>query len=132
MELGIFSAMDAKEKTDTRADQVRRHRESMACCWEEWTLGEGEHGDRVEVHSVFAFNVTQQAERYHYMAPCRVVETVDSETLLVVIDYNPGSPCEHMNGDTLRLDILDVWPPVARLISDRRHMDQVEQAQTTV
>lgn len=132
MELGILSDMDRTKDSNTRVEQVARHRESMACCWSEWTLGEGDHGQHVEVHSVFAFNVTHQAERYHYCAPCRVLSIVDPETITVVIEYRPGSPCEHYNGEILRLDILDVWPPTARLWQDRHDMDQVEQANTTV
>ena len=107
--------------------RIADHITFMRCFWPDW------QGPRVEdsvhglcsVHNCIVFNLTHNENRYHYMAPCRI-ESVseDGLTVTAVIDYGPDSVCSHYNGERLRLDITEVWPPVARLIAMRHQQDR--------
>ena len=59
------------------------------------------------------------------MAPCRI-ESVspDRLTVIAVVDYDrPGWCCDRYNGERLRLDITEVWPPV-RMLAAQRHREK--------
>ncbi len=99
----------------------------MSCCWSEWhgpRVEESVHG-RCSVHTCIAYNLTHGENRYHYMAPCRIESiSEDGNTIIAVVDY-PTEGVTHAgiiacarnyNGERLRLDITEVWAPVADLI----------------
>lgn len=68
------------------------------------------------------FNMTHGQHRYHSCAPCRILEILDEgNTFIVEIEYEDkdGSCAKLYNGQRLRLDITEVWAPVAQLIAQR-------------
>ncbi len=124
-----FAAVEAEENQQRRlAERERRlqeHRISMAVCWPEWTgpvAGGPGASAFCEVDGLDAFGLTHGERRYHYMAPCRI-ESVspDGLTIIAVVDYDRPCPCADLyNGERLRLDITEVWPPVWLLSALRR------------
>ena len=134
-ETALFPAFARAEADETRARQtderVRRvaeHRESMKVCWPEWSGpaagGSGASGF-CEVHTCGVHSLTHGGSRYHYMAPCRI-ESVspDGQTIIVVVEYDrPGWAQDRYNGERLRLDITEVWPPVWLLAARRRRRE---------
>jgi len=117
-----FWAVDeaAQTRERERLQRVSAHCESWACCWPEW---EGPQvGGFCDVGGVIVHNLTHGGPRYHYCAPCRIVEIRDDRmTYIVEIAYPPGTVahCFAQNGERLRLDILEVWAPVNRLRAQR-------------
>lgn len=140
VETALFPAFAQAEADETRARQtderVRRvaeHRESMKVCWPEWSGpvagGSGAGGSGAsgfcEVHTCGVHSLTHGSSRYHYMAPCRI-ESVspDGLTIIAVVDYDrPGWCKDRYNGERLRLDITEVWPPVWLLAARRREQE---------
>ena len=89
----------------------------MKMCWPEWD-GPAANGSGTsrfcEVHACCVHSLTHGDTRYHYMAPCRI-ESVspDGLTVIAVVEYDrPGWTQDRYNGERLRLDITEVWPPV--------------------
>lgn len=99
-----------------RIERVASHRKSMKLCWPQW------NGPKVDSESVDGYcsvncaivhSITHGENRYHYMAPCRIIGIEDNrKTIIAEIQYEQGSTCEHYNGELLRLDITEVWAPV--------------------
>ncbi len=124
-----FARAEAQQEERRRADlrqrQLADHRASMKTCWPEWTGpvagGNGTSGF-CEVHSCGVHNLTHGETRYHYMAPCRIESvSADGLTVIAVVEYDrPGWCQDRYNGQRLRLDLIDVWPPVWLLIAQRR------------
>jgi hypothetical protein len=142
--LPFIVADDKLRAAEERRQRVADHIESMACCWEEWDGNQGiKVGTRIELGSCSATLAEDRAypwkigvgenntgkagtSVYCYMAPAKVVEVVDTETFIAEIQYPTGTDSEEnrvsvewMNGTKLRLDILEVWPPVQDLIRER-------------
>lgn len=84
----------------------------MRCCWPEWD------GPKVgyycQVHTCVVYNVTHGETRYHYMAPCQLIK--EEGYWLARIEYASGHCAELYNGEILRLELTDIWPPVYYLI----------------
>lgn len=123
-----FARAEAQEGERRRAVErerrLREHRESMKCCWPEWDgpVANG-HGTSAfcEVGDLLAYSLTHGQRRYHYTAPCRIESvSADGLTIIGVVEYSASSPCSHHNGERLRLDITEVWPPVFLLSEQRR------------
>ena len=118
-----------------REQRLAEHREHLALCWSEWrgpvANGAGTSGF-CEVNTLDAFSLTHGERRYHYMAPCRI-ESVSPDGLMIVavIEYHRPCPCADLyNGERLRLDFTEVWPPVS-LLSAQRHERQTRAATLT-
>ena len=120
---GLFPAFAQAEAEEARQRQaadrersVKEHRASMKFCWPEWTGpvagGPGASGF-CEVHSLTAYSLTHGEGRYHYMAACRIESvSADGLTIVAVVEYDESVWCrDRYNGERLRLDITDVWPP---------------------
>ena len=110
---------------DERVRQIADHRASMKVCWPEWrgpAAGGGGTSGFCEVNSCVVHNLTYGDTRYHYMAPCRIESvSTDGLTVIAVVEYDRPSWCrERYNGERLRLDITEVWPPVWLLGAQRR------------
>lgn len=115
-----FARAEAKEDQQrqiaVRQRQIEEHCNSMKFCWPEWTgpvaNGPGASGF-CEVHSLTAYSLTHGEGRYHYMAACRIESvSTDGLTVVVVVEYDESVWCrDRYNGERLRLDITDVWPP---------------------
>jgi hypothetical protein len=126
-----FTAAEAKESQQRHAAErersIREHRTNMAVCWPEWTGpvagGPGASGF-CEVDGLDAYSLRHGERRYHYMAPCRIESvSLDGLTIIAVVEYHePGSCRDLYNGERLRLDITDVWPPVWLLSAQRRNL----------
>jgi hypothetical protein len=99
-------------------DPVADHIKMMRLCWPEWDGPKV--GGRCQVHSILAWSVTQNAERYHYMAPCEIIGEESGEWL-GRIDYPENSRCAAIyNKEILRLPITNIWPPVRELVLSRK------------
>ena len=113
-----------RHRAAARARQLAEHREHLALCWPEWrgpvANGPGASGF-CEVNTLDAFSLTHGERRYHYMAPCRIESvSADGLTIMAVVEYQRPCPCADLyNGERLRLDLTEVWPPVW-LLSERR------------
>ena len=129
---GLFPAFVVAEAEQSqqkrlaaRERQIAEHCASMKCCWPEWhgpvANGSGLSGF-CEVHSLIAHSLTHGARRYHYTAPCRVESvSADGLTVIAVVAYPEPGPCrDFYNGERLRLDITEVWPPCRLLWAQRR------------
>ena len=118
------SEEDQQRQIAVRQRQIEEHRHSMKFCWPEWTgpvaNGPGTSGF-CEVHSLTAYSLTHGEGRYHYMAACRIESvSADGLTVVAVVEYDESVWCrDRYNGERLRLDITDVWPP-CRLLRARR------------
>lgn len=115
-----------------RERHLAEHREHLASCWPEWRGPVANGSDTsgfCEVNTLDAFSLTHGERRYHYMAPCRIESvSTDGLTILAVIEYQRPCPCADLyNGERLRLDLTEVWPPVW-LLSARRRELRVEAA----
>ena len=141
-ETALFPAFARAEADESRAQQanererqIAQHRETMKACWPEWSGpvagGDGASGF-CEVHACCVHNLTDGRTRYHYMAPCRIKSvSLDGLTLIVVVDYHrPGWAQERYNGERLRLDITEVWPPVWLLAARRRGQQETPRRAT--
>jgi hypothetical protein len=107
------------EKENDLADEIKRHWESLRLCWSEW------NGPKVDptsidgycsVDTTVVYSITHGENRYHYMAPCRIISA--SEDLLwfeVEVEYKKDCHCAHYNGERLKLHITDVWAPVYKI-----------------
>ena len=117
-----------QRQADERARRVSEHRVSMKVCWPEWpgpvAGGTGTSGF-CEVHTCGVHSLTHGGSRYHYMAPCRIENvSPDGLTIIAVVDYDrPGWCRDRYNGERLRLDITEVWPPVWLLAARRREQE---------
>ena len=116
-----------RQRVTARASHLAGHREHLAVCWPEWrgpvANGPGTSGF-CEVNTLDAFSLTHGERRYHYMAPCRI-ESVspDGLTIMAIIEYQRPCPCADLyNGERLRLDLTEVWPPVWLLSARRREL----------
>ena len=117
-----FAAQEAQSRAVAqsldRRQRVADHLHSLAICWPQWDGPKV--GGRCEVHGCVVHSLTHNALRYHFLAPCIILEiSEDRETIIAQVDYRPGSTCEHHNGERLRLDITDVWAPVSILHNHR-------------
>ena len=135
-ETEFFPAFAQAEADATRQQQVsertRRitgHRETMKMCWPEWD-GPAANGSGTsrfcEVHACCVHSLTHNDTRYHYTAPCRI-ESVspDGLTVVAVVEYDrTGWTQDRYNGERLRLDITEVWPPVRLLLAARSREQQ--------
>jgi len=112
-------AADRKAAAERRRKKaVAEHRGSWVTCWPQWQGPEV--GGLIEVGRCCVFSITHNDTRYHYCAPCRIREiSEDGETFIVEVQYRPDSTCADRNGEMLRLDVLEVWAPVAQLIAER-------------
>ena len=116
---------DQQRQVAIRQQRIEEHRSSMKFCWPEWTgplaNGPGTSGF-CEVHSLTVHSLTHGEHRYHYMAACRIESiSLDGLTLIVVVEYDESVWCRDLyNGEKLRLDITDVWPP-CRMLRAGRH-----------
>ena len=93
-----------------------------------WQTGPGTSGF-CEVNTPDAFSLTHGERRYQYMAPCRI-ESVspDGLTIIALVEYDRPCSCADLyNGERLRLDLTEVWPPVW-LLSAQRHEQQTNAA----
>lgn len=122
-----FVQAEAEENECRRAiereNRIREHRACMKCRWSEWD-GPVANGPGTsafcEVGYLLAYSLTHDQRRYHYMAPCRIESvSADGLTIIGVVEYPASSSCSHHNGERLRLDITEIWPPV-RLLSEQR------------
>lgn len=119
---------DEQSQIAARKQQIEEHRRSMKFCWPDWTGpladGSGTSGF-CEVHSLTAHSLTHGEHRYHYMAACRIESiSPDGLTLIVVVEYAKSVWCSDLyNGERLRLDITDVWPPCQMLRAERHERE---------
>jgi hypothetical protein len=121
----MFDCFVEMEKTNeekaarlARLKTIEDHYNSLKLCWKEW------NGPKVSdtidgycsVNTPIVYSITDKCNRYHYMAPCKILTiSPDGETLEVEIKYCPSSTCAHYNGTILRLDITDVWAPTSMI-----------------
>jgi hypothetical protein len=110
--------------------RIKQHLDSMRCCWPDWEgprVEDSVHG-RCSVHTCICHSITHNDTRYHYMAPC-IIESIseDGNTIIAVVNYEPDSHCADMNGERLRLDITEVWPPTDELW-ELRHAEDLAEA----
>jgi hypothetical protein len=134
-----FAQAEAEEGERRRAAERERHlaehRERLALCWSEWrgpvANGPGTNGF-CEVNTLDAFSLTHGERRYHYMAPCRIENvSADGLTIIAVVEYDRPCPCADLyNGERLRLDFTEVWPPVW-LLSEQRRTERSANASCT-
>lgn len=126
--LPVFEKMVAAEESTKANHRIERHIESMRCCWPEWhgpVVSNDIHG-RCSVGIPCVFSEKYGEIRYHYCAPCKIIEvSEDGTTIRAAIDYRDYP--EHVaalaaihNNTVLRLHITEVWPPVAELIANRK------------
>lgn len=119
-------AQQEREKTDNgREENIK----SCRICWPEWN-GPKVHSpdmpnDQIdgycEVGQCIVYSITHGEPRYHYCAPCKIIE-VHQDHVVAVVDYDtesdhPGtSGCaKTYNGEKLRIDLWEIWPPTARI-----------------
>lgn len=122
----LFTLMRAHRDAENRREQ---HRQSMRNCWPDWEgprVEDSVHG-RCQVGECCVHSLTHGQTLYHYMAPC-IIESIsdDGNTIIAVIDYPADSHCAADNGQRLRLDITEVWPPTAELWAMRHAEDLAE------
>jgi hypothetical protein len=113
----FLAALETALSEDGKRYPLNAHLANIELCWPEWHGPEP--GGFAEAHELFAASVTHGDQRYHYMAPVRLLFEVEPDVWLAVVDYQPGACCWHLNGELLRLPLLNIWPPVRRLLSDR-------------
>lgn len=103
----------------TRQEIEASHLEAMRACWPEWD-GPAP-GMLAEVCSVVVFSIDRQRKWYAYMAPVRLVSE-ECGAFIAVIEYPHTAPenCLAMNGEHLRLELDDIWPPTKILAKARR------------
>ncbi len=119
-EFGFIADHQADLARKARVLAIQNQRDNLRCCWPEWAP---EVGGRCEVGGVICFSITHNDQRYHYGAPCRIIEiSPDCETFVVEVDYPEGAGawCFGMNGERLRLDITEIWAPTVLLHSLRK------------
>ena len=122
LHLSILEELDRQAAAASQDRRVAEHIATMRMCWEEWqgpVVEDSIHG-RVSVHTCIVHSLTHGQPRYHYMAPCRLVEIEpDGLHYIAVVDYAPDSHCAHLNGERLRLHITELWPPYREIIALR-------------
>ena len=117
MQTEFFFALDAS--TEAAVDKhLIAHLRSLEICWPEWP-GPTPGGD-AQVHELFAESLTHGGNRYHYMAPVRLLFEIAEDVWIAVVEYAPGSTCWRLNGELLRLPLTNIWPPVKRLMTARK------------
>lgn len=114
---------DEIKKQDDLADEIDRHWKMMRLCWSEWegpVVDPNSINGYCQVHHITVYSITHKENRYHYMAPCRILSiSKDLIWLEVEVEYEENSHCAHYNGERLKLHITDVWAPVYMI--NRRH-----------
>jgi hypothetical protein len=126
---GFVEEMEDQAAAENLAQLREQNEKSMRCCWPEW------EGPKVEdsIHGLCSvgqccvFSETHNSTRYHYCAPCRIIEVTDTH-VRAVINYPDSAPphCVEMNGEILRLDRWQVWPPVDELLKLRHEEERRE------
>lgn len=105
----------AKAEITNRKKQIAEHRRMMKLCWPNWNGPkiDSESADGyISVGTCIVYSITHGQKNYHAGAPCRVIGIEDDgETIIAEIEYKAGCICQHYNGELLRLDILEIWPP---------------------
>lgn len=119
-----FVADEAKQQQNKFASegskQFKEHLRTMRMCWPEWNgprLSDGIDG-RISVHNSCVQSETHGETRYHYMAPCKIIEIGPRFSWLrVAVDYDDDAPehCRDDNGEILHLDFDEIWPPTEEL-----------------
>ena len=115
-----FVADEAKQQEKKIAsegsNQFKEHLRTMRMCWPEWhgpKICDGVDG-RISVHSTVVSNETHGATGFHYMEPCRIIEIGPRfKWIRAVIDFDSDAPehCRDSNGEILKLDFDEIWPP---------------------
>lgn len=125
-----FDFIDAMlEDAETKARNERDHHNLHSCrtCWPDWEgpkVYDGLPGWEgidgwCSVGQCCVHSVTHNDTRYHYCAPCKILE-VHPEFLKVEVCYDDDSHCVHYNGEILLLELWEMWPPVDRILRTRR------------
>ena len=123
--LPLFDALDAEEKARRHQGSIEAHQRSMRACWPEWEgprVEDSVHG-RCSVGQCIVFSETDGENRYLYCAPCRILEIGPGMAWVrAVVDYPPDAApwVLHHNGTVVKMDITEVWPPVAELSAMRK------------
>lgn len=112
-------ALAATKEKDDLENEIKRHWESLRMCWSEWK------GPKVDptsidgycqVNHITVYSITHGENRYHYMAPCRIISASDDLTWFEVeVEYDKDCHCAHYNGERLKLHITDIWAPVYKI-----------------
>ena len=118
------------------------HWRSVRTCWPDWegpiiTADDTDPAGWCSVGQCVVHSITHCENRYHYCAPCRILEILeDGNTLIVEVRYPTGpdarvSWCaEAYNGERLRLTGSEIWVPVD-MMWERRHAASVKEAIAT-
>ena len=93
---------------DAHRQRIADHLSSMRRCRPEWDGPKA--GLYCSVHTPIVHNVTHGESRYHYMAPCQLIKQ-DGKGWLARIEYSSGHCADLYNGEILRLELTDIWPP---------------------
>lgn len=110
-------AENAKAR-ESRQRSIQDHLRSLRCCWPEWDGPRA--GGLCSVDGCIAYSLTHRGTRYHMSAPCRLLFQIDEWTWVAVVEYLGDTHCRCYTGELLRLDITDIWAPVAHLVAVRR------------
>ena len=103
---------------EMRQKSIAAQRCRWAHCWPEWE-GPILNGD-CQVEAFAVWSVTHRRNAVYYCALVRILEISNDGLLFdVEINYAEDSICRWMNGERLRLDLTDIWPPVDRLYAAR-------------
>lgn len=112
----------AKEQSDLE-QRIEEHRKSLKICWPEWNgpvIDSNSIDGYCSVNTCIVYSITHQENRYHYMAPCKIVSiSNDGLNIKCEVEYPKGSSCEHYNGERLQLHFLEIWAPTS-LINKHR------------
>jgi hypothetical protein len=85
------------------AAYVRRH----VARWGRWRPASGR---RVRVCSCVVHSITHNEPRYHYDAPCMLVQALDGDFWTACVDYANGWCREAYNGEVLKLHLVEMEP----------------------
>ena len=97
-----------------RQQQITKHLDSLKSYWPDWPGPKV--GEYCEVLCSVVKSLTYKTERYHYKAPCKLIEaSPDGLTFKARIEYPEKSNYNYYNGEILELDITEIWPPVSKL-----------------
>ena len=123
-----FIDYEQAEEIKRHCCTFRDHLKAMRNCWPDWLgprIGDGIN-EMIEVHTCVVFSETHNENRYHYMAPCRLIEIGPRfEWFRAVVEYDDNAPehCRDDNGEILRLDPKEIWPPTRLLLDISRADD---------
>jgi hypothetical protein len=97
--------------------RFRENLRMMRMCWPDWKgpkVCDGIDG-RISVRNPIVHNETTGGGGFHYMEPCKIIEIGPRfRWIRAMVDFpeHAQDHCRSKNGQVLKLDFDEIWPPV--------------------